>query len=83
MIVSALTNPTMTGLGTKRISRPAPSRPSATWTTPVSTVAANRYSTPWSRTRWTITSAIEAVAAEIITGRPPVIATMTAIENDA
>ncbi len=45
--------------------------------------AARRYSTPCSSTRLTTTSAIAPVAAEIIAGRPPAIAIVTAIVNDA
>jgi hypothetical protein len=59
------------------------SMPAAIWIRPASTVAASRYSSPCSRTSVTISTAVAAVAAEIMPGRPPTIAVMTAIENEA
>ena len=50
---------------------------------PVRTVAANKYCNPCSFTRVTISRAIAPVAADIIPGRPPVKAMITAIENEA
>ena len=50
---------------------------------PVKIVAANKYCSPCSLTKVTISSAIAAVAAEIIAGRPPIKAITTAIENEA
>ena len=82
-IASALTNPVMTERGTNRMSRGTRSTPSAIWMTPARTPAASRYSTPWSFTSETTTSAIAPVAAEIIAGRPPAMAIVTAIVNDA
>src|SRR5690606_3996878 len=51
--------------------------------TPHSKVAASRYSSPCSRTRVTMSSAMAPVAAEIMPGRPPVKAITTAIQNEA
>ena len=82
-MASAFTKPTITVRGMNRISRPTPSAPSATWIDPARIVAAKRYSTPWSFTSETTTSAIAPVAAEIIPGRPPAKAMITAIENEA
>ncbi len=50
---------------------------------PARTVAASRYCRPWSLTSVTISTAVEAVAAEIMAGRPPTMAVITAIENEA
>jgi len=55
-MASALTKPVMTDRGTKRMSLETPSSPSTTWTTPATTVAASRYSTPWSFTSPTTTT---------------------------
>ncbi len=82
-IASALTNPVITDRGTKRMSRGTCSTPKPIWMTPATTVAASRYSTPWSSTRPTTTSAMAPVAAEIIAGRPPMNAIVTAIVNEA
>jgi hypothetical protein len=60
-----------------------PRRPRAACTTPATIVAGSRYSTPWSRTRSTTTSAIAPVAAEIIAGRPPTKAIVTAMVKEA
>jgi hypothetical protein len=79
----ALTKPTMTVRGTKRINRPTPRTPSPTWMIPARTVAAKRYSTPWSRTSDTITRAMAPVAAEIMARRPPANAMMTAMLKEA
>lgn len=46
-------------------------------------VAANRNSTPWSRTSGTITSAIAPVAAEIMARRPPAKAMIMLMLNEA
>ena len=78
-IARALTKPTMTVRGTNRMSLWTPSSPKRIWKAPVRTVAANMYSTPWSRTSCTSTSAIAPVAAEIIAGRPPANAMMIAM----
>jgi len=51
--------------------------------TPVSSVAASRYCRPCSFTSVTISTAIAAVAAEIMPGRPPTKATTTAMQNEA
>jgi hypothetical protein len=83
VVSRGLTNPVMTERGTKRISFATPSAASASWKTPATIVAASRYSTPCSSTRPTTTSAIAPVAAEIIAGRPPASAIVTAIVNDA
>jgi hypothetical protein len=82
-IANALTNPVSTLLETKRIRAPSFNRPHPTCNTPASTVAASRYCRPKSRTSVTIRTAVAAVAAEIMPGRPPRIAVSTAIENDA
>jgi len=82
-IARALTNPVITERGTNRMRRGTRRTPSATWIRPARIVAARRYSTPYSLTRPTMTSAIAPVAAEIIAGRPPAIAMVTAIVNDA
>ncbi len=50
---------------------------------PVSTVAANKYCKPCSLTKVIISSAIAPVAAEIMAGRPPKNAILTAIQKDA
>ena len=49
------------------------------WNTPHRMEAANRYSSPWSRTRPTISRAMAPVAAEIMAGRPPTKAMVTAM----
>gem|GEM_PF-3032155 len=82
-IASALTKPVITERDTKRISAPSLSAPISICSTPVRMVAANRYCRPWSLTRSTITSAMAPVAAEIMPGRPPAMAVITAIENEA
>ncbi len=82
-IASALTKPVITERDTKRIKTPSLSRPATICSTPVSTVAASRYCSPCSLTSMTITSAMAPVAAEIMPGRPPVKAMMTAMLNDA
>ena len=51
--------------------------------TPQSSEAAKRYSSPWSLTRVTISRAIAPVAAEIIAGRPPTKAMVTAMTKEA
>ena len=79
----ALTKPTITVRGMNRMRRPTPSAPKATWMTPAMMVAANRYSTPCSLTSGTMTRAMAPVAAEIMAGRPPAKAMMTAMENEA
>ena len=82
-MASALTKPVMTERETNRISAPSLNTPARICSTPVSSVAASRYCSPWSRTRSIITSAIALVAAEIMPGRPPVNAITTAMQNDA
>ena len=82
-IASALTKPTMTLRGTNRISRAAPTAASATWIRPPRITAAIRWSRPCSLASGATTSAIAPVAAEIIAGRPPVNAIVTAIVNEA
>ena len=82
-IASALTKPVTTERETKRISVLSRSAPAKICSTPVRIVAANRYCSPWSFTRSTISSAIAPVAAEIMPGRPPAIAVITAMQNDA
>jgi hypothetical protein len=46
-------------------------------------VAAKRYCSPWSRTSVIISSAMAPVAAEIMPGRPPTKAVITAMQNEA
>ena len=82
-IASAFTKPVTTERETKRINAPRRTQPAMTCSTPVSTVAASRYSRPWFFTSVTISSAMAPVAAEIMPGRPPVKAMMVAIENEA
>ena len=82
-LARALTKPVITERETKRMSEPSFITPATICSTPVSTVAAKRYCKPCSLTRSTMTSAIAPVAAEIIPGRPPVKAMITAMLNDA
>ena len=82
-MASAFTKPVITDFETNRITEPTLSSPKMNWITPVSTVAAKRYSTPWNFTRVPTSSAIAAVAAEIIAGRPPAKAVMTAMVKEA
>ena len=49
----------------------------------MSKVATSKYSKPWSLTSVTINSAIAPVAADIMPGRPPTKAIITAIQNEA
>jgi hypothetical protein len=79
----ALTNPTMTERGTNRISRATPSAPSAIWKRPPRITAATRWPSPCSRASGATTRAIAPVAAEIMAGRPPTIAMVTAMVKDA
>ena len=79
----ALTKPTMTERGMKRISRAAPIRARTTWKTPARITAAMKWSMPWEATSGAITSATAPVAAEIIAGRPPSTAVVTAMVKDA
>ena len=79
----ALTKPVITDWETNRISRPSFRKPARIWKTPIRMVAANRYWTPWSRTRSVITTAVAAVAAEIMAGRPPVKAITMAMTTEA
>ena len=78
-----MTKPVITERDTNLINRPSRARPAATWISPISTVAANRYCSPWSFTRVIISTAVEAVAAEIIAGRPPTTAVTQAMEKEA
>ncbi len=73
----------MTERETNRITAPIRATPAIICKIPVSTVAASRYWRPCSRTSVTMRSAVAAVAAEIIPGRPPKIAVSTAMQNDA
>ena len=82
-IASAFTKPVMTERETKRMTAPSRNNPAATCNTPARMVAASRYSRPYSLTSVTMRTAVAAVAAEIMPGRPPVIAVITAMENDA
>jgi hypothetical protein len=82
-IARALTKPTITLRGTNRMTRATPSRPRSTWTTPPSSTAATRYCRPWLATSGATTRATAPVAAEIIAGRPPVNAMVTAIVKEA
>ena len=82
-IASALTKPVMTERLTNCISRSSRSSAAMPWNTPIKMVAAKRYSTPWSRTSGTTTTATAAVAAEIMPGRPPVKAITIAIATEA
>ncbi len=82
-IASALTKPVITDCDTKRISRPSFSSPATIWKTPIRMVAANRYSTPCSFTSRVMTTAVAAVAAEIIAGRPPTTEITIAMTTEA
>jgi hypothetical protein len=82
-IASAQTNPTITERGTNRMKRASLSHAKPTCRMPVRTVAANMYSRPCSLTSPTITTAMAPVAAEIIPGRPPAKAIVTAMVKDA
>ena len=82
-IANALTKPVITERETYCISRWRRSKPAISWITPISTVAAKRYSTPYSRTSGTTMTATAAVAAEIIPGLPPTSEMITAIEKEA
>ena len=53
------------------------------WKKPANTVVASRYYKPCTLTSVTISTAVAAVAAEIIPGRPPAKALITAMENEA
>ena len=70
-IAKPFTKPSITGYGTMRIYLPNFSPPKIICKMPVSTMVANRYSTPCCETSATITTAIEPVAPEIMPGRPP------------
>ena len=83
MMASALTKPVTTDRETKRIKLPNFSAPAMICSTPVKMVAGSRYSSPWSRTSATSSTAMAPVAAEIIPGRPPTKAMTTAIQKDA
>jgi hypothetical protein len=82
-IASALTKPTITDRGMNRMSFATPASPSPTWMTPARITVATRYSSPCACTRGAVTSATDPVAAEIIAGRPPTNAIVTAIVNEA
>ena len=82
-MASALTKPVITERDTNFISRPRRKAPAAIWIRPMRTVAANRYCRPWSRTSVIMRTAVEAVAAEIMAGRPPTMAVTQAIEKEA
>lgn len=82
-MASALTKPVITELETNRMRYPSRRYPAAICNNPATTVAANRYSSPCCLTKVTINTAVAAVAAEIIPGLPPVIATITAMEKEA
>src|SRR3989338_8432265 len=79
----ALTKPVTTERETKRISEPSLRYPAPICSTPVSRVAASRYSRPWFFTRVTMTRAMAPVAALIMPGRPPTKAITTAIQKEA
>ena len=82
-IARALTKPVTTDFDTNRINTPRRNTPARICNTPVSTVAASRYSRPCVLTSVTITSAMAPVAAEIMPGRPPAKAITTAMLNEA
>ncbi len=82
-IASAFTKPVTTERDTKRISSPSFNTPNRICSNPVNKVAANKYSRPCSRTSVIISSAMAPVAAEIIAGRPPAKAVITAIQKEA
>ena len=78
-----MTNPVITAFGTNFMAWPSRKAPNRNWMIPVRTVAANRYSSPWSRTSVIMRSAMAPVAAEIMPGRPPTNDVVTAITNEA
>jgi hypothetical protein len=82
-IARAFTNPVTTERETKRIRSPRRKMPARIWNRPVRSVAASRYCSPWSFTREPMTRAMAPVAAEIMPGRPPAMAVMTAMQKEA
>ncbi len=82
-IASALTKPTMTLRGRKRISRATPTAARSTCSRPPRTTAATRYPRPYSSASGATTRAMAPVAALIMAGRPPVKAMVTAMVNEA
>ena len=82
-IASAFTKPVITDLETNFIKTPTFAIPAIIWKTPANIVAAKRYSKPCCLTKVTMTTAVAAVAADIIPGLPPVKAHNTAMEKDA
>ena len=82
-MANALTNPTITERGTNRMSRATPNTPSRIWMTPPRMIAASRCPTPYAWDSGATTSATAPVAAEIMAGRPPTIAVVTAMVKDA
>ncbi len=82
-IARALTKPVTTERDTKRIRSASFRYPATICSTPVSRVAASRYSRPCSLTRVIISSAMAPVAAEIMPERPPVKAMITQMAKEA
>ena len=70
-IARPFTKPNITGYGIMRINLPHRNRPTLICIRPINTTVANKYSTPWSTTNDTITTAKAPVAPEIMPGRPP------------
>ena len=82
-IAKAFTNPVITDRDTNFIKAPSLNNPNNTCKIPTNTVAASKYWSPCSLTNKTIKTAVAAVAAEIIPGRPPKIAVNIEMENEA
>src|SRR5690606_38718850 len=78
-----LTNPTITDRGANRISRATPRLPRMIWKSPPTMTVAIRYPSPCSRASGATTRAMAPVAAEIMAGRPPTNAIVTAMVNEA
>ena len=68
---SPLTNPNMTGRGTRRMNFPSLRTPASTCSPPASSTPANRYSRPCEATRGAQTTAVAPAAPEITPGCAP------------
>ena len=71
MMAKPLTNPKITGCGTKRMSFPSFISPARSCRTPASTTVAKMYSGPWEMANAATTTATAPVAPLIMPGRPP------------
>ncbi len=75
----AFTKPTITMRGMNRISFATPRAARMIWRMPARMTVAMKWSMPYSRAMGAITSATAPVAAEIMAGRPPTMAMVTAM----